>query len=117
MRKLLPGSQVAARDTRNGSRYYSYRVEDRGPVGGLRPVSYTGVEGRLNQAVAKRQNAKVDLRTYFVNRVAQLSDRLLDATKELSSEDSIRQDKDFADDIDRRLKNGAKFVPRKRQPR
>ncbi len=65
----------------------------------------------------KKGIAKVDLRSYLRDRLERLSERVMDANDELFSKEATKQDRDFEESIDRRLRNGAKFIPRKRQPR
>jgi hypothetical protein len=55
------------------------------------------------------------LQSYYQNRVEPLAKRLLDVAHDLFSEQSLQRDKEFEEHVERRIKNGAKFVPRKRQ--
>lgn len=66
------------------------------------------------QIVAK-PNTDTKLQAYFLERLAHVSDRILESTEALFSEESAKRDKAFEEEIDRRLKNGARFVRRKRQ--
>ena len=57
----------------------------------------------------------LDLGAYFRKRAASLATSLLDAvTKELGS-DSAARNREFEEHVERRLRNGAKFIPRKRK--
>ena len=60
---------------------------------------------------------KADLHTYYQNRIEPLKRGLLEVAESLLGEESIKQHHEFEDRIEKRLRNGAKFVPRKRQPR
>jgi hypothetical protein len=58
-----------------------------------------------------------DARSYYDRRTQDLSRKLLDVVTGLFSEDASRHRQEFEDRVEGRLRNGAKFVPRKRQPR
>lgn len=58
-----------------------------------------------------------DPEKYIKDRLKDLSVRLIDAAAEVFGEKATAEHRDFDNYIDRRLRNGAKFVPRKRQPR
>jgi len=58
-----------------------------------------------------------DLHAYYRRRIEPLADRLLDVAEDLFGEKSIQQRREFEDLVESRLHNGAKFIPRKRQPR
>jgi len=60
---------------------------------------------------------KAGLRSYYQGRVEHLAKRLLDVTNEMLGEESLQRDKEFEEHVERRLKDGAKFIPRKRQSR
>jgi regulator of protease activity HflC (stomatin/prohibitin superfamily) len=60
---------------------------------------------------------EVDLHSYYQERIAPLARRILDdVAASLSSEESVRQRREFENRVEQRLQNGAKFIPRKRQP-
>lgn len=59
---------------------------------------------------------KAGLRSYYQSRVEHLAQRLLDVANGLFSEESLQRDRGFEEQVERRLQNGAKFVPRQRQP-
>jgi hypothetical protein len=68
--------------------------------------------------MAVRKTAEeVNLSSYYEGRLEPLAKRLLDIAEELLGKKSAQQQREFEDRIERRLQNGAKFVPRKRQPR
>lgn len=75
---------------------------------------YTGIGFSLSMA-ARKTIGEVDLRTYYERRTKPLARRLLDLAEDLFSAESIQQSQQFEDQVERRLRNGAKFVPRKRQ--
>jgi len=56
-----------------------------------------------------------DFRPYFQRRVAQLSERLIDVAEQLFNERALKKDQDFEEHVDRQLRDGAKFIRRKRQ--
>jgi hypothetical protein len=58
-----------------------------------------------------------DAQSYYDRRTQDLSCKLLDVVTDLFGEDASRHRQEFEDQVERRLRNGAKFVPRKRQPR
>lgn len=66
---------------------------------------------------ARKTASETDLQAYYQSRVEPLAQRLLDLVGDLLSRESIQQRREFEDRVERRLQNGAKFVPRKRQPR
>jgi hypothetical protein len=66
---------------------------------------------------ARKTANEVDYRSYYQARIEPLAKRLLDVAEDLLSEESIRQHREFEEQVERRLHNGAKFVPRKRQSR
>jgi hypothetical protein len=66
---------------------------------------------------ARKTSDETDLHSYFRGRVEPLAKRLLDVTEELLGEESIQRRREFEDLVETRLQNGAKFIPRKRQPR
>ncbi len=66
---------------------------------------------------ARKAGEEPDLDPYYRGRIEPLSKRLLDVVEDMLGEESIRQQKEFEDLVERRLQNGAKFIPRKRQPR
>jgi hypothetical protein len=65
----------------------------------------------------RKTSDETDLRSYYEARVAPLAKRILDAAEDLVSAQSIQQRREFEDHIKKRLQNGAKFIPRKRQSR
>jgi hypothetical protein len=65
---------------------------------------------------ARNTTEKTDLRSYYQRRVEVLAKPLIDLAGDLLSEESVRQGQEFEDYIERRLNDGAKFIPRKRQP-
>ena len=60
---------------------------------------------------------KADLRSYFRTRIEPLTKRVLDVAEETFGEEAVRENREFEDHVEKRLQNGAKFIPRKRQPR
>jgi len=58
-----------------------------------------------------RQVKTADLKSYVRSRIEGLSARIIDSTEELRSQRSVQEDCRFEDDIERRLHNGAKFIP------
>ncbi len=54
---------------------------------------------------------------YFQKRVEHLTKRLVDVAESLFSKESTAERREFEEHIERRLQNGAKFIPRKRQSR
>jgi len=66
---------------------------------------------------ARNPTADAQLRAYFQGRVEPLSKRLLDIADAFLSEESVQERQEFERRVEKRLQNGAKFVPRKRQPR
>ena len=77
---------------------------------------YTGI-GATDMPGARYVKAE-DLQAYIEDHLKSLSVRLIDiATEAIVGEKSIVEQRDFEDHIDRRLRNGSKFIPRKRQPR
>jgi hypothetical protein len=69
----------------------------------------------MGETAMKKEIAKVDLRSYLRDRLERLSERVLDANEHLFGKEATKQDRDFEQYIDNRLRNGAKFIPRKRQ--
>jgi hypothetical protein len=68
--------------------------------------------------MAIRKTAKAaDLQSYYQGRIESMAKRLIDISDALFTAESIQQRKEFDDHVERRLQNGAKFVPRKEQPR
>jgi hypothetical protein len=67
--------------------------------------------------MARAKQAKLDLQTYFQQRAKGLSESVLDAFEDLFSEESAKRHREFEDRVERRLRNGAKFIPRRRNPR
>ena len=76
---------------------------------------YTEI-GLLKMAARKSPDEK-DLHSYYQGRIEPLAKRLLDVAEDLLGKESVQQRRDFEEHVERRLQNGAKFVPRKRQPR
>jgi hypothetical protein len=68
-------------------------------------------------AMARRIQDREELRAYFEVRVQKMSERILDAFDDLFSKEATQRHREFEDHVERRLRNGAKFVPRTRQPR
>jgi hypothetical protein len=66
---------------------------------------------------ARKTADETKLRSYFQSRVDPLAKRLVDVAEDLFGEESIQQRREFEDRVETRLQNGAKFIPRKRQPR
>jgi hypothetical protein len=66
---------------------------------------------------ARKTAEQTDLDSYFRGRIEPLAKRLLDVTEELFGEESIQRRREFEDLVEKRLQNGSKFIPRKRQPR
>ena len=60
---------------------------------------------------------KTKLNDYFQARVEQLRDLVIANAERVFSEKTEQHDRKFEEAIEGRLRNGAKFVPRKRQPR
>jgi hypothetical protein len=54
---------------------------------------------------------------YYQKRMESLAKRLVDFTESLFNKESITERQEFEEHVERRLQNGAKFIPRKRQPR
>lgn len=69
----------------------------------------------MGDAVIKKELARANLRSYLRDRLERLSERVVDANEDLFSRDATKHDRDFEQYIDNRLRNGAKFIPRKRQ--
>jgi hypothetical protein len=68
-------------------------------------------------AARKTADDAAGVQSYYERRTQELSRRLLDIVTDLFTEDTSQQRQEFEDHVERRLRNGAKFVPRKRQPR
>jgi hypothetical protein len=68
-------------------------------------------------ATAPNTAADADLDSYYRERVGALTERLLDVSEELFGKKAAQQRREFENLVERRLQNGAKFIPRKRQPR
>lgn len=51
------------------------------------------------------------------SRGGRLLEHAVEAIEDLFSKEAVARDRQFEDDVERQLKNGAKFVPRKRKPR
>jgi len=68
-------------------------------------------------AARKTVDDAAGVQSYYERRTQELSRRLLDMVTDLFSEDASQQRQEFEDHVERRLRNGAKFVPRKRQSR
>lgn len=66
--------------------------------------------------VTRRSIGNADLRSYFRRRIEPLAQRLLDVADELCSKESEQGRREFQEHVERQIQNGAKFVPRKRQP-
>jgi hypothetical protein len=68
--------------------------------------------------MAERKTAnEADFHSYYQGRIAPLAKRIFDDVAEsLFSEESIQQHQEFESRVEQRLQNGAKFIPRKRQP-
>ena len=67
-------------------------------------------------ATRKTAGDATDAQSYYQRRTQDLSRRLLDMVADLFSEDASQHRQEFDELVERRLRNGAKFVPRKRQP-
>ena len=65
----------------------------------------------------EKQESKSDLKAYYRDRVAHLSERLFSTVEELFDSESVQRQHEFEDHVERQLRNGAKFIPRKQQPR
>ncbi len=63
----------------------------------------------------KGQRVEADLESYFRSRLECLPKRIFDTAAELFGKDAVKEDRDFEDEVERRLRNGAKFVRRKLQ--
>ncbi len=68
-------------------------------------------------AAPKTADDATDAQSYYERRTQDLSRRLLDMVTDLFSENAGQHRREFEDHVERRLRNGAKFVPRKRQSR
>jgi hypothetical protein len=79
--------------------------------------SATRLSSKERSSMAKRKDTgKMDLNSYYLERVAGLGKRILDDVAEpLFSKESLKQRREFEDRVEQRLQNGAKFIPRKRQ--
>lgn len=66
---------------------------------------------------ARKTDHETDFHSYYQERIEVLAKRLLDITEATFSNDSIQLHREFENRVESRLQNGAKFVPRKRQPR
>ena len=55
--------------------------------------------------------------SYYQERARLLAERLVDIAESLFSKESAAERRAFEEHIERRLGNGAEFVPRKRQSR
>jgi hypothetical protein len=75
----------------------------------------SGIKG---SSMAKRKDpGEVDLDSYYRGRIADLGKRILDDTPgALFSKESLQKRREFEDRVEQRLQNGAKYIPRKRQP-
>jgi hypothetical protein len=60
---------------------------------------------------------RTGLNSYYETRVQLLRARIIDLVDDLFGAESIQHNRAFEEQVERRLKNGAKFIPRKRQPR
>ena len=67
--------------------------------------------------MAPANQRREDLQAYFQKRAKGLSERVLDVVEEIFSKESMKRHREFEDRIQRGLRNGAKFVPRRRNPR
>jgi hypothetical protein len=67
--------------------------------------------------MATEGRSKADLQAYYRSRLQQLSERVIDVVEELFSKETTEQQRAFEDNVERRLRDGAKFIPRKRQSR
>jgi hypothetical protein len=63
---------------------------------------------------ARKTADETDLRSYFAARTEPLANRILDVAARLLSEETTQQRQEFQDRIERKLQDGAKFIPRKR---
>src|ERR1019366_3705498 len=79
-------------------------------------VRYTG-GGFFRMAATRKNTGETDLQSYYRRRIEPLAQRLLDLVDDLSSKESEERRREFEDHVERRLQNGAKFVPRKRHSR
>jgi hypothetical protein len=66
---------------------------------------------------ARKNDHETNLHLYYQARIEALTKRLIDIAEAPFSNESIQQHREFEDRVERRLQNGAKFIPRKRQPR
>lgn len=73
--------------------------------------------GIILSGAMRQQPDRADLRSYIKRRIDGLSVRIMESAEELLSQASMQEDRRFVEDIERRLHNGARFIPRKRQPR
>jgi hypothetical protein len=56
-------------------------------------------------------------RSYYEKRIEPLTKRLIDIAESLFGKESIAERREFEEHVEKRLQNGAKFIPRKRQSR
>ena len=68
-------------------------------------------------AAHKTADNAADAQSYYERRTQDLSRRLLDMVTDLLSDHASQHRQEFEDRVERRLRSGAKFVPRKRQSR
>lgn len=78
---------------------------------------YTGIGFKKMETRKTANDDAMDAQSYYERRTQDLSRKLLDMVTDLFSEDASRHCQEFEEQVERRLRNGAKFVPRKRQPR
>lgn len=69
----------------------------------------------MTERMTERTVAR-DPEEYMRDRLRDLSVRLIEIAVDASSDKAVEERRQFEEHVDRRLRNGAKFVPRKRQP-
>lgn len=68
-------------------------------------------------ATERKTTNETDLQSYYRRRIEPLAQGLLDSVDDLASKEAEERRREFEEHVERRLQNGAKFVPRKRQSR
>lgn len=71
----------------------------------------------FNSMATRKPAEKAELHSYYQGRVEFMAKRLMDISAALFSDESLQQHQEFEDRVERRLKNGARFISRERQPR